>query len=76
MEDLFMTRLVIDGKQVNYKVVFKDEEYFFIPVEENNGSPSFSFKREHDEWVSHGSIPREIQNQALVMLENYLLQQH
>jgi hypothetical protein len=75
MEDLFTTSIMINDQPVRFRVVFDEEKYEFIS-EEATGSPAFSFRREHDEWVDEQAVSPEIKNQAIEALEKYLMKQH
>ena len=76
MESLFSTNISINDKSAVYKVVFNHEKYVFIPDAKDNELPSFSFKREHDEWLDQDLITPDLKKQAVDALENYLLAQH
>lgn len=76
MEHLFSTNIAMDKQDVRYHVVFDHEKYVFTPELNNQKLPSFSFKREHDEWHEQQALPPEIRQQAVDALENYLLKQH
>lgn len=76
MENLFTTQLTNEGQAIEYHVVFEQEKYVFNPIQEAPHLPSFSFRREQDQWMSDGAIKPELQNQAVAALERFLLQQH
>jgi len=76
MEDLFSTNIAVNNENVNYRVVFDDENYVFLSEAKNEAFRSFSFKREHDEWVDQEILPPDIKKQAVDALEKYLLKQH
>jgi hypothetical protein len=76
MEDLFSTNIAVNNQNVNYRVIFDKEKYVFLSEADNNAFPSFSFKREHDEWVDQELLPPDIKKQAIGALERYLLKQH
>lgn len=76
MEHLFSTNIVVNDKNVNYQVIFDKEKYVFNSEADNKPFANFSFKREHDEWLSQQLLPVEIKMQALDALESYLLKQH
>ena len=76
MEDLFSTNITVEAENVAYRVVFDNEKYKFHSEGENKNFPSFSFKREHDEWTDDDSLPPEIKTQAINALEKYLMKQH
>ena len=76
MEDLFSTNISVNDKNGVYRVVFDQDKYVFLPEAEDNELPSFSFKRENDEWHDQELIAPELKKQAVDALENYLLQQH
>ena len=76
MEDLFSAQLLLEGKQVPYRVVFENEKYVFQGEGSNGNVQTFSIKRENDEWHEQGSLPANLKKQAVDALEAYLLQQH
>lgn len=76
MEELFSTNIEVNGRDISYRVVFENEKYNFISDEGGQSYSSFSFRRQHDEWVDEASLPPQINKQAIDALENYLLQQH
>ena len=76
MEDLFSTGIVVNNDNVNYRVIFDNEKYIFLSEADNKSFPSFSFSREHDEWLDQELLPPDIKKQAVDALENYLLKQH
>ena len=76
MEDLFSTNLAVNNQNVNYKVLFEEEKYVFVSEAGNREFPSFSFRREHDEWQDQELLPPDLKLQAVNALENYLLKQH
>jgi hypothetical protein len=76
MEDLFSTNLAINHQNINYRVIFDNEKYVFITEAEQNEFPTFSFKRENDQWVDQELLPEDIKTQAINALEKYLLAQH
>lgn len=76
MEDLFSTNIAVDNENVNYRVIFDNEKYVFLSEADNKSFPSFSFKREHDEWLDQELLPAEVKDQAVDALERYLLKQH
>lgn len=76
MENLFSTTIGINGKNINYRVVFNDDKYIFISEAEQSEFSTFSFKRENDQWMDQELMPPGIKNQALDALEKYLLTQH
>ncbi|MBB1283248.1 hypothetical protein HRH25_02605 [Flavisolibacter sp. BT320] len=76
MEDLFSTNIAVNSQNINYRVIFEDDRYTFISEADNNAFPTFSFKREHDEWHDQELLPPDIKKQAIDALEKYLLQQH
>ncbi len=75
MEDLFSTSLAVNNQKVPYRVVFDQEKYIFLP-EGSSSFPSFSFRREHDEWHDQDQVEPQLKKQAIDALENYLLRQH
>ena len=76
MEDLFSTNLAVNNQNINYRVIFEDDRYTFLSEADNKEFPTFSFKRENDEWHDQELLPPEIKKQAVDALERYLLQQH
>jgi len=76
MENLFSTNLSINDKNVSYHVFFHQEKYTFEPEVKEEPFPSFSFKREHDEWHEQSNISATLKQQAINALEKYLLAQH
>jgi hypothetical protein len=76
MEDLFSTSIAVNNKNVNYRVIFDNEKYTFLSEADNKSFPSFSFRREHDEWLDQELLPADIKTQAVDALERYLLKQH
>ena len=76
MEDLFSTNIAVNNQNIVYRVIFEDDRYTFLSEADNNAFPSFSFKRENDEWHDQELLPPEIKKQAVDALERYLLQQH
>jgi hypothetical protein len=76
MENLFSTNISVDDKNAVYNVVFDNEKYVFLPEANDNALPSFSFKRENDEWHDQELIAPQLKKQAVGALEKYLLAQH
>lgn len=76
MEDLFSTNIAIDGQKVSYHVIFDKERYVFLSETDSKTFPSFSFRREHDEWLDQELLPPNVKKQAVDALEKYLLKQH
>jgi hypothetical protein len=76
MEDLFSTNLAINNENVNYRVIFDNEQYVFLSDADNKSFSRFSFRRDHDEWKDQDMLPPEIRKQAVDALERYLLKQH
>ena len=76
MEFLFTTSLSIDNTDVVYEVYFDKEQYVFVPAANDKELPSFSFKREYDEWYDQDQLSPQLKTQAINALENYLLAQH
>ena len=74
MEALFRSNLTADGAGVEYEVIFDQEKYIFRPS--GNEGESFSLRRVHDEWHGGENIPSPFREQAIEVLEKYLLQQH
>ena len=75
MEDLFSTSLAVNNQQAVYRVVFDDDKYMFLP-DAGTSFPTFSFRREHDEWKDQELLAPELKKQAIDALEQYLLKQH
>lgn len=76
MEDLFSTNLAINNQNIVYNVIFDNEKYVFLSEAGNTEFPSFSFRREHDEWLDQELLSPEIKKQAIDALERYLMKQH
>lgn len=76
MEDLFSTNIAVNNQNIIYRVVFDNEKYVFLSEASQSAYPSFSFRREHDEWHDQELLPPEIKKQAVEALEKYLLKQH
>ena len=76
MEDLFSTNIAVNNENVVYRVIFDQEKYTFLSEADQKAFGSFSFRREHDEWVDQELLPSDIKKQAIDALERYLLQQH
>jgi hypothetical protein len=76
MEDLFLTKIAVNNETVNYRVIFDNEKYVFISEANNKSFSSFSFRREHDQWLDQELLPLDIKKQAVDALEKYLLKQH
>ena len=76
MEDLFSANIAVNNQNVNYRVIFDDEKYVFVSEADTKAFPSFSFRREHDEWLDQELLPANIKKQAVNALEKYLLKQH
>jgi hypothetical protein len=76
MEDLFSTNIAVNNSNVNYRVIFDNEKYVFLSEADNKSFPSFSFRRQHDEWLDQELLPPDIKKQAVDALEKYLLKQH
>ena len=76
MENLFSTNLAVNNKSILYRVVFDQEKYVFLSDSDQSAFPSFSFRREHDEWHDQEPLPPEIKQQAIDALDKYLLKQH
>lgn len=75
MTDLFSTNIAVNNQNINYRVIFEDDRYTFLSEADNNEFSTFSFKREHDEWLDQNLLPQDIKNQATEALDNYLLRQ-
>jgi hypothetical protein len=76
MEHLFSTNISVNDKNTVYQVYFDEEKYVFLPEAKVNELPSFSFKREQDEWHDQQLLSPQLKKQAIDALENYLLAQH
>ena len=76
METLFTTNIGVNDTTAVYQVVFDQDKYIFMPQQKDNKLPSFSFKREHDEWHDQELLSPQIKKQAINALEKYLLAQH
>ena len=75
MTDLFSTNIAVNNQNINYRVIFEDDRYTFVSEADNKEFPTFSFKREHDEWLDQNLLPQDIKNQATEALGKYLLRQ-
>jgi hypothetical protein len=76
MEDLFSTNIAVNNQNIIYRVVFDNEKYVFLSEGSQSAFPSFSFRRQHDEWLDQELLPADIKKQAVDALEKYLLKQH
>lgn len=76
MEDLFSTNISFADRNINYRVVFDEEKYIFLSTADQKEFSSFSFRREHDEWIGQDLLPASVKEQATEALEKYLLRQH
>ena len=76
MEDLFSINLSVNNKNVVYRVIFEDDKYTFLPEAGDSDLPTFSFRRENDEWHDVELIDEGLKKQATESLEKYLLAQH
>ncbi len=76
MEHLFSTSLFLNNNTVPYEVSFNQEQYIFLSGAREKEFASFSLRREQDEWHEQGTLPASLKNQAVEVLEKYLLQQH
>lgn len=76
MEDLFSTNIAVNNQNVNYRVIFDKDQYVFVSEADNKAFPSFSFRRENDQWVDRDLLSPDIKKQAVNALEKYLLKQH
>ncbi|HVF97044.1 MAG TPA: hypothetical protein VM871_06975 [Flavisolibacter sp.] len=74
MEDLFWTRLLVNGTLTDYHIIFENETYCFFPKE--SSGVKYFFRREHDEWHSVDAASEEVKDSAVDALEKYLMQQH
>jgi len=75
MENLFSTTIAIENENVNYHVFFDNEKYVF-QSQSGKAYPTFSLKREHDEWHNQEFLPSDLKEQAIDALEKYLFKQH
>lgn len=75
MENLFSTNIAVNKQQIVYRVIFDKEKYVFLSEGDQHEFPSFSFKREHDQWLDQELLPPDIKKQAIDALEKYLLRQ-
>lgn len=75
MTDLFSTNIAINNQNINYRVIFEDDRYTFVSEADNHAFSTFSFKREHDEWVDQNLLPENIKEQATGALDRYLMKQ-
>jgi hypothetical protein len=76
MESLFTTNINVNDKRASYHVYFDHEKYIFLPEPKDNELPTFSFKRENDEWHDQDQVDLELKDQAIDILESYLMKQH
>jgi hypothetical protein len=76
MEDLFSTNIAVNNQNINYRVIFDKDSYVFLSEADQNAFPSFSFRRENDQWLDQDLLPPDIKKQAVDALEKYLLKQH
>lgn len=76
MESLFITNINVEDKNASYHVYFDHEKYIFLPEPKEEGLPTFSFKRENDEWHDQDQVSSNLKDQAVDALENYLMKQH
>jgi hypothetical protein len=76
MEALFSTSLAINNRHVHYRVIFDHDKYVFLSDEKQPEPTSFSFRREHDEWLDEKKLPPEVKQQAIDALDKYLMKQH
>ena len=76
MEHLFSTTLSLNSQTIPYEVSFDEEQYIFLSGAREKEYASFALRREHDEWHEQGSLPPDIKNQAVEVLEKYLMKQH
>jgi hypothetical protein len=76
MEDLFSTNLAVNNQNINYRVIFDQDKYVFLSEADQREFGSFSFRREHDEWMDQELLPPELRKQATEALDKYLLRQH
>lgn len=74
METLFTQKLAVDGVETTYNVGFHDDAYYFEP--QGAAAPSFSLKREHDEWIANNKLNESWFSAATAALDKYLLSQH
>lgn len=74
MEDLFWTTLSLNGTNKEYHIIFEAEEYRFVPKE--SSQPTYSFRREHDEWQAVDAESEKVKDRAVESLEKYLMRQH
>ncbi|HVE61582.1 MAG TPA: hypothetical protein VNA26_07170 [Chitinophagaceae bacterium] len=75
MTELFDITLTANNQPVAYSVFFADEEYHFQSTDAETAE-SFIIKRERDEWHTKENIDNELKNNAIAVLEKYLLSQH
>ncbi|MGZ5285684.1 MAG: hypothetical protein ACXWB9_00800 [Flavisolibacter sp.] len=76
MEDLFTTHIIIENEQVNFRVMFDQEKYVFLSEGNPKTFSSFALKREHDEWHDEQDLDPQVKDQAVEVLDKYLLRQH
>jgi len=76
MEDLFSTNIAVNNQNIVYRVIFDKDKYVFLSEADQPSFPSFSFRRENDQWIDQELLPPELKKQAVDALERYLLKQH
>ncbi len=74
MEDLFWTTLSINGNPEEYHIIFEEDAYCFIP--KDSSSATYKFRREHDEWHAIDDGSEKMKDDAVEVLEKYLMRQH
>ena len=74
MEHVTDISVPVQGKEVTYRVLFHDELYTFEPA--NDAAPSFSLRREHNQWQCTDGESNEVTKHAIARLEKFLLSQH
>lgn len=76
MEKIFSCTLPVNGSDVNYHVVFENEQYVFTADDHSAAIPRFSIVRAEDEWKNEGDVDAQVGAKAIAALEKYLLSQH
>jgi len=67
MEDLFSTNISVNNQNIIYRVIFDNDKYVFLSESDQHQFPSFSFRREHDEWLDQELLPPETLNYSRVL---------
>lgn len=76
MQELFTTQVEIEGQPQTFQVGFAEEAYIFLATQHKTGIQKFTLKRQHDEWENAEKLEDALMQQAVEVLEKYLLRQH